>query len=876
MAADFSLSPKTGTSFDFGSVNEGSANAVRVFVLKNTGQTDTIVTSQGTAQSSFQIQSPVTGQVLAPGASLEVSVALATNEPGSKSTELPLFITDDPEAVVSPSAGLIVSGYVTAKTPTNLGTVGETHKTSSGTVDIKRDGNAIGTFIASTHEKVLKFGLSGLSNELTLGIFASDVPNAEDPEHQAGDLVAVLARDANGNGLLDRSEYAQSLLNGGAPLTIAGDAGRQELSATGLSPGTYFVHLAAINGFAGGGNAVVVGYDVDLSAVTLAPDISVTGLSAAIADGDPTPSSLDGTDFGFVASGVTGPTRSFVVTNAGRLPLALGTVSATGGFEIVSGLPESLAAGESAEIIVRLGAGAPGSYSGTISFSTNVIGKNPFNFEVRGVVAQMPVPVMSVWVGQTQLGDGQASPISFGSVVSGSSGPARTFTVRNDGSATLLLSNLLLPAGYMLTEPLTGSLEPGRSDTFQVILDTNNAGTFTGNLTFTSNVTGQETFDVPLSGSVTPFVGQPQAPKLQVTLNDVPMSDGQSTVNFGAGITGGVAIMRTFTVTNTGNAALTLGAPVMPAGFSLTEGLSSSLAPGASDTFTISMPASAAGAFSGNVTFASNDPSTAAFDFAVTGEVADAPLVAVSRIDMTGIPAMIVGGTKSATRKISVTVTNNSGEIQSSTFATTLFAAADRTRTPQDAMIGSTSKRLKLKPGQSKTIKVKVTFNAPPADGDYNILAEGTFNSAPAGSAVGPSAIRLEQPRVTIDPGGVGSAVQTFRSGAKTTLRIPIINRGNVPAKGRVVLEIAAGPADSGQSGPAQVLLTLPRRSISLVAGTMKVLPVRFQFPATIPAGINPNGFNLIIRVSSSDFQAPNSAEGAALAVFNSVFLSPS
>ena len=49
--------------------------------------------------------------------------------------------------------------------------------------------------------------------------------------------------------------------------------------------------------------------------------------------------------------------------------------------------------------------------------------------------------------------------------------------MRNDGTATLTLGSVFIPAGYSLTEGLVSSLAPGAADTFTLRLDTAAAGT---------------------------------------------------------------------------------------------------------------------------------------------------------------------------------------------------------------------------------------------------------------------------------------------------------------------------------------------------------------------------------------------------------------
>jgi hypothetical protein len=76
-----------------------------------------------------------------------------------------------------------------------------------------------------------------------------------------------------------------------------------------------------------------------------------------------------------------------------------------------------------------------------------------------------------------------------------------------------------------------------------------------------------------------------------------PLSSGTSTAGFGSVAVGSVAT-RTFTVTNTGSVNVDLAPPNLPIGFS-TSYAGSSLTPGQSATFAVSLNTAAAGTFSG-------------------------------------------------------------------------------------------------------------------------------------------------------------------------------------------------------------------------------------------------------------------------------------
>ena len=116
------------------------------------------------------------------------------------------------------------------------------------------------------------------------------------------------------------------------------------------------------------------------------PEITVEGMGQNIADGDTTPSSADGTDFGTLVGGGAVVTRTFTVRNTGTADLTLGTLSLPSGYSITEPLSGMIAAGSSDTFTVRLNTTTAGTFYGNISFSTNDSDENPFNFRITGTV----------------------------------------------------------------------------------------------------------------------------------------------------------------------------------------------------------------------------------------------------------------------------------------------------------------------------------------------------------------------------------------------------------------------------------------------------------------------------------------------------------
>jgi hypothetical protein len=235
-----------------------------------------------------------------------------------------------------------------------------------------------------------------------------------------------------------------------------------------------------------------------------APEVAVSGNGQNIADGDGTPGTADGTDFGTSASPVD---HTFTVTNTGTATLTLSGLTVPSGFGIVEGLSASLAPGASDTFTVRFL--ATGNASGQVSFNNNDSDENPFNFSIAGTLATAPEVAVS---GNGQnIADGDSTPSTTDGTDFGTSASPvdHTFTVTNSGTATLTLSGLTVPSGFGIVEGLSASLAPGASDTFKVrFLATGNAS---GQVSFNNNDANENPFNFSIAGSV-PTGGPPTAP----------------------------------------------------------------------------------------------------------------------------------------------------------------------------------------------------------------------------------------------------------------------------------------------------------------------------------------------------------------------------
>lgn len=202
--------------------------------------------------------------------------------------------------------------------------------------------------------------------------------------------------------------------------------------------------------------------------------------------------------------------RSFTITNTGSSTLTLGNPSSFlsgSGWSVTSFPSGSLAGGGSTNFSVRFQGGSPGSYPGSISFTTNDPDDNPFSFNLLASVSSAPAPrlrLVDETTGQT-LGPG--SHVSFGSPASGAA-VSRRFFVYNDGNATLSLSPPLAVAGagFSLTASPSSTVAFGGRTEFTVRFQGSTAGSYSGSVTLSHN---DATVASPLSFSLGASVARP-------------------------------------------------------------------------------------------------------------------------------------------------------------------------------------------------------------------------------------------------------------------------------------------------------------------------------------------------------------------------------
>lgn len=461
---------------------------------------------------------------------------------------------------------------------------------------------------------------------------------------------------------------------------------------------------------------------------------------------------------------------------------------------------------------------------------------------------QSTAPEISVLIGSTAVADGGS--VDFGSTPLGTA-VSRTFTVRNDGSATLTLTQLVqanMPAGYTLVSGLgSTSLAVGGSTTFTVRLDAASAGTFAGSIQLASNDGDENPYDLALTGAVT------AAPEITILLGSNGIADGGS-VDFGSTQIG-TSVSRTITVKNDGNATLTLtqlSQANMPAGYTLVSGLgSTSLAAGASTSFTISLDAASAGSFSGSIQLASNDADENPYDLTLTGSVA-APEISMFA-DGSGIGDGVYIDFGSTNLGSAVTKTFT---IRNDGSGTLNLTSLDANSMPTGFTLTSNLSSLALTNGQTSTFTVRLDAGSAGSFSGQILVVSDDANENPfhinvLGAVTASPEISLTDSGGSLSDGGflsfgtttVGAAVTktiTVTNDGNATLNLTSLNPNSMPAGFTLVSNLGSTSLAPGASTTFEVRLDATAAgnfsgSISLVNNDANENP----FDVTISGTVN-------------------------------------
>ncbi|MBD2518741.1 choice-of-anchor D domain-containing protein [Nostoc sp. FACHB-973] len=190
------------------------------------------------------------------------------------------------------------------------------------------------------------------------------------------------------------------------------------------------------------------------------------------------------------------------------------------------------------------------------------------------------------------------------------------FQASDNPKSTLTLQNIL-GKNPLFVDPVKGNFAL-KAGSPAIDAGSNAFNSITKNVPLDGDGNGTAVIDI---GAYEAPTANTPTPEIQVLNGTVDIVDGSTTaINFGEIILG-QTLTKTFTIKNTGIAALNLSNLKLPNGFSLGGTLPTSVAANASTTITVALNTTTPGTYGGTLILSNNDSNESEFDFAITGKV---------------------------------------------------------------------------------------------------------------------------------------------------------------------------------------------------------------------------------------------------------------
>ncbi len=302
---------------------------------------------------------------------------------------------------------------------------------------------------------------------------------------------------------------------------------------------------------------------------------------------------------------------TFLVRNTGAALLSLLNLTVNGtaaaDFQIqTTGMSAQVPAGGSTSFSVTFVPTANGPRTATLQVQTNDPDQGSFAIQLSGTGIAPEIGIQGP--GGGLLANGAA--VNFGAVHAGNGGGSSVFTIRNNGSAPLSLSNLTVlgaqPEDFAVnSSAMSGTVAAGENTSFAVTFVPTAAGSRSALLRIFSNDGNDNPFEIQFSGTGTrPEIAVEQPLGTDVSLGGI--------VTLGTAAMGRTQISRQVVIRNAGETPLSIGAVTVnngqPSDFSVDVTTMAALLPaGQTTAFTVRFAPSAIGERSAPLTIANGD-----------------------------------------------------------------------------------------------------------------------------------------------------------------------------------------------------------------------------------------------------------------------------
>ena len=722
--ADGDVSPSATDNTDFGNQVVCSGSVVKTFTILNSGTSSLAVstpTFSGTNAADFSISAAPSGTVTAAG-STTFQVSFNPSGTGTRSAILSISNSDcdegtydfaiqgngvEPEINVQSNSTTIADGDVTPTTTDN---------TDFGN-QLVCSGSVVKTFT------IQNTGTSSLS---VTGVTVSGT-NAADFTVSASPSSSIVA---SGTTTFDITFNPSATGSRTATITIAN------------------------------GDCDEATYDFSIQGTGIEPEINVQGNSTTITDGDVTPNTTDGSDFGSQSVCSGSVVKTFTIQNTGTASLTVTGVSITGtnaaDFSVTTPPSGTVTAAGNTTFQVTFNPSATGTRTATVTIANSDCDETSYDFAIQGTGGD---PEINLQGNSNSIADGDVTPTTtdhtdFGNVnVCGTQTFTRTYTIQNTGTATLNITGVTITgtnsADFSVTTSPGSSIAAAGSTTFVVTFNPSALGSRTATVNVASDDCDEATYDFAIQGTGVDPEADIQGNSISIADDDATPSTTDNT-DFGNQSSCSGTISKTFTILNTGTATLFLdGANISgtnAADFTITVPPSSSINAASSSTFTVVFNPSAVGLRSAAVNVLTGDCDEGTYTFAIQGTGTDPEInvqgnstsiadgdVTPSSSDFTDFGNQVVcSGTFSRTFTIQNTG-SSSLNVTGVTFSGTNAADFSVTSSPSSTVAGSSSTTfvVAFNPSALGTRTATLTI----ANDDCD---EGTYDFAIQGTGVDP------------------------------------------------------------------------------------------------------------------------------------------
>ena len=285
--------------------------------------------------------------------------------------------------------------------------------------------------------------------------------------------------------------------------------------------------------------------------------------------------------FGNQTVGSASQAQTITLSNTGGAALSIASIAATGDFAETDNCGTSLAASGTCSINVTFTPAASGTRTGTLSVTDDSMG-SPHTVTLTGTGVPPPAPSVSL----------SPASLTFGNQAPGSASQAQTVTLSNTGNAALSIAGIAATGDFAETNNCGTSLAALGNCSINVTFTPAASGTRTGNLSITDNATGSP-HTVTLTGTGVP----PAIPRVSLS---------PASLTFGNQALGSASQAQTVTLSNTGNAALSIAGIAATGDFAETNNCGSSLSASGTCSINVTFTPAASGTRTGNLSITDN------------------------------------------------------------------------------------------------------------------------------------------------------------------------------------------------------------------------------------------------------------------------------